>query len=410
MEMQNDHKYISIPAALRAAAEAAAEGPETVWLVILSGYLLANMLELVHWVYPWDGYARLAAQSLNMVNVWLISLYPVWLLLTRFRTWQAFLASGLILALNAFLAPRTSFSQAAFLTPLFLLPASIGKHGGKIRGCFLWVTLGILAAGICGQLPGISSERSKFEKYGTGLSLGMLHPNTLARLVMLVLLLIWYRYLRKRPRLTLALFWTGALFAFAVCQCRTVTLILLAFPVPAWIAERRTEGRSRVTGRKWWQVLMTAMPFLCLALTLLLASQPELLQKTKGSVFYNMISRFVQAAVALRHYGFPLLGVPVDTMGGVSMRLAGTREYLRILDNAYVVVLLQEGALYTAALLGWLCFVNRRCLQRRDYRMLLIANMMLVFALMEKAGLTAFYNFAMFTPLAKEGLTDDHLL
>ncbi len=110
--------------------------------------------------------------------------------------------------------------------------------------------------------------------------------------------------------------------------------------------------------------------------------------------------RFVQGGIALEKFGFPLIGRSMTTAEPVIQIINGTPDQLFVMDNAYSSFTILKGVLWMIACLAWLTYGQWRGWKNRDYRILLIGSVMLVFAMMERPGLEVWYNFVLLYPLA----------
>ena len=376
------------------------------FLLILTLFLCSCLNERVAWEPAFYRNMRTAGQAINSIVLLLSCMYVLAYLVLRFGKWLPVIP---LCILSGFVLPlfqHILFEDYRFIMTAVLALMACRKDYRQILMVYLILYAVFLMIGIAGCPLGLTYDVYKYEKYGTGHSLGLVHANTTARFLFQILSLTWYLYLRRRPALTFALFWLACLPVLYIFQCRTVLLLMAAFPFLALAAERASDlGKLSDTsaGRLFMQIGMLtacAAPFCFFALTVLLSYLPEWLQRTKGHLFYNLAGRFVQAGLAIRHYGLHLFGQEIDTSGKISQFILGREERLHVIDNAYAAYALQMGMLFMAATLGWLSAANARCLKNRDLRLLLLALLMLVYALTERGGLMIEYNYLFLYPLA----------
>ena len=310
-----------------------------------------------------------------------------------------------------FLLEKSAASYTVIVCTALILLSS-GRNYRKTERTFLLLFTGVIVVSATGLLLGFTYGGVKVGAYGTGFSLGMTYPNTWARAFFLVILLIWYERLQEKPVWTFALFWLAAILTLLVVKCRTIALLLILFPIAAWLKGRftarmmngsavhRSQGTKRVL-----KTILIAMPFICFIITLLLCSQMELLHKlTYGNYLRNMSKRFVQGGIALKEYGLPLLGRSVDLGHNITVLLNGKAENLYVLDCGYISYGLSRGMIWLCAMLAWQSFANHRCIRNKDYSMLLIGLFMSLLALMEREGFDPWYNLTLLYPLAKTNI------
>lgn len=382
-------------------AEHFRRGSETFYLGLVIGFLCCYLLYQVHWSDP---VVSVMGKILPICNTVLLAVLLVYVLVIlvswRRRIWILIPACALF-ALTYYAAQHMHFKPFFLTVGIFMALLACGKDYRRILKCYFFCHVGVILLALLGLALGFATDSPKVEEYGVGHSFGIVYPNNFAHILFLVLVLAWYLYLHRHKWATLAAFWCAVLPVWLVCKCRTIVIFLVLFPILALLLERRSAGTHRLPAgpRRVRNALIVAAPFIMLGLTLLLCSQIEFMQRAKYTVLYNMASRFVQGGIALRYYGVPLFGKAINTSGEYYLFLNGGRERLVLMDNAYVTYLIEEGAIWMFFVTAWYCLVNLRCIRDRNRRLLLIACFMLVLGLMERAGLTAVYNFTALYPL-----------
>ena len=369
---------------------------EHLFSVMLVLFLTAYLLDQIQWTD--HGFARQIRDIgllCNTVNLWLAAVYTAFLAVIRIRKPWAVLPAGVFVGAVMFLGKFMDFEHFQFFMTLFLALAAYKKDYRRILLCYLIVYLVQLVISLAGVPAGLTVDVLKVEKYGIGHSLGFIHPNVTAQSVFLVLVLLWYLYLKRKRFIAIGLFWAAAAVVYVLCQCRTITIFLAVFPVMAAQLPPSGEGTEpdrhgksgRIAG-----IAAAASPFLFWGLSVVLSLCMDVIQRTRGLPFYNMMGRFVQTGIALKKYGFHFLGQKIDCSGRVMMHVNGKTEVLHVLDNAYVTYTIQEGLLFMLPLLGWLSLAAGLCFRKRNDRLLLISLFMLIYALMERGGLLGYYN------------------
>ena len=261
-----------------------------------------------------------------------------------------------------------------------------------------------LAVAAIGIPLGLTMDRRKVSE-GTGFSLGIIYPNTWGQITFLFLIIFWYLFLQKKRLVTFCLFIATALFMFFVPKCKTIAVLAVFFPFLTLLMKpREFEELGEERCKKQWgagRILLIAFPFLCFALTMILCWQMEWVKKyAYDTPLLSMAMRFVQGGIAFQHYGFPLIGHTLPNDPSVIAVVNGEAEMLYVVDNAFVTYGLFLGAIWMLWALCWLSYANWRGLKNRDNGLVLIGGIMMAFAIMERPGLAASYNFLFLYPLA----------
>ncbi|MBQ7656163.1 MAG: hypothetical protein IJS41_06600 [Clostridia bacterium] len=277
----------------------------------------------------------------------------------------------------------------------YLLVACLGVWDVDVRKA-LWIdfaarfalTLLIVFGSLLGAIENYITYRmgSSDLRY----SLGFNHPNTLASLIMsLVLEEAWLT--RRRPSIpyTFAVI-IAALPLYAVTLNRTAIGLMIAFPLLLPYAFRaRPIGKA---GRLFWEIF----PLLVIGVSIaaLFLHQRFLVFREFDLLMGN---RFWNSLKVYREYGLSLLGQKVHLL---SVRMAREQQaspilldvaYLRTLIQAGPVVLLFHAALYVAAF-------RKACLNRDRYSILVYA-LFVLYGLFESGFNNVFMNFSLLLAL-----------
>ena len=286
--------------------------------------------------------------------------------------------------------------EAVFI-PAALVIMAAGKNYRTILKCYLGVVAGCYFLALSGQvfrftMDAVTYDSHKIERVGIGHSLGFTHPNSLAINAFLICLLVWILWIYRYKVLTFVLFWGAAVPLWFISKSRTCVLFLIAFPVLALFTGESSRSSSRPV-RKTAYTFWVLMPFLCLAVSLILCQDlGTLVDMFLNTSVWNLAMRFVAGGIALKTYGIHLLGQEIDLSGNVMMRIHGANMYLVWVDNGYICSLIKYGALFTAIKLGIISCVHVKCLRAVNKRLLLLSAVMLLLAVIEGRGLTAEYN------------------
>ena len=292
------------------------------------------------------------------------------------------------------------------ITDLFFCLMAYGKNYKKILWCYLGVAFAGLAVAALGLPLGLTQERGKIAE-ATGFSLGIVYPNTWGQIAFLILVILWYFFLQKKKLVTLSIFLATALFMYLVPQCKTIALLAAIFPFLTLLVKPRTQSSdddrllTKKHNKNIGSILLTIIPFVCFAITMILCWQMDWVKKNAyGTDLESMAMRFVQGGIAFKHYGFRLIGHTVPNDPSVVYVVNGAEEVLYVVDNAFVTFGLFRGAIWMLWALCWLTYANWKGLKNRDIALAVISAFMMVFAIMERPGLEASYNFLFLYPLA----------
>ena len=337
--------------------------------ILLMGTMLASAAFLIYiiirWKYPW--------------NAKVFFLIPI---------------AALLVLLLVFNFKGDKNWYIAFMDLYFCLMA-YGKNYKKILRCYMWVAVGCLIVAVVGLPIGLTQERSKMDA-AYNLSFGIVYPNTWGQIVFLVMIVFWYLFLQGKKLITFIVFWGMGIFMYLVPQCKTITLFAIVFPIMALFVKN---GRSVKNG--FLKTIWTAFPFICFAITMILCWQMDWVKKyTYGNALLSFGMRFVQGGIAFQHYGFPLISHTLPNDPSIVAVVNGEAEVLYVVDNAFVTYGLFLGAIWMLWALCWLTYANWRGLKNRDNALVLLSGFMMAFALMERPGLVASYNFMFLYPLA----------
>ena len=291
------------------------------------------------------------------------------------------------------------------LTDLFFCLMAYGKDYKKILRCFMWTAFAGLLIAAAGLPLGLTVERGKIGME-QGFSLGTVYPNTWGQIAFLVLVVFWYLFLQKKRVVTFIIFIATGLFMYFVPECKTIALLSAVFPFLSLLVKPRVhdqtlEASPNKKGRVG-HILLSVFPFVCFAVTMILCWQMDWVKKNTYSNYslVTMGMRFVQGGIAFQHYGFPLIGHTLPNDPSIVSVVNGEAEVLYVVDSAFVTYSLFLGAIWMLWALCWLTYANWKGLKNKDGALVLMSGFIMVFAIMERPGLVASYNFMFLYPLA----------
>ena len=386
---------------------------ENAYLVLFSLYVSLYLFLKVAWnteVFTIEGVVRFGLLSLVM---WGSAIYLIFVIVSWKNLWKKSIllifVAAIVLACTYLLSKKMSTNLYGAVMDVFFCVMAFGKKYQKLLKCILWCTVGTLLIALIGMFAGFTFDVVKPENIHPGHSLGIEYPNNWGYLVFLVLVLLWYLYLRHKPLITFALFWAVSAFMFFYVYCRTISFLTIGFPVCALFIDllekridRKAESSSGVKKKIIWEGIITVIPVFAFAFMLLCSMNVEWMHEHfYYTWFHNFAMRFVQGGLYFRTYGFPLIGNPYKGNVTTYMNVNGDFLEVGILDSSFAAYMIMRGLIWIAYTLIWLCLAHWKAVKKRDYGIILISSFMLLFAMLERPGLEAWYNFILLYPLAR---------
>ena len=231
-------------------------------------------------------------------------------------------------------------------------------------------------------------------------SLGFVHPNTFASLVLIILLEEAWLKRRRFSLLYALLIWLLSAVVYVITLNRTSVLLMAIYPVLLLLFTRK--GRAFTVSRRLCIAAMLAFPAI-VAFSLIT------MELCGSSALFSLLNRlmsnrFANCAVLFERYGIPLLGQKVEL---VSMKYARQHHVsMALLDVAYLRTLLQNGPL-VLALMGVIHMrATADAAAGKDRLTILILLTFLLFGFSESLYNNVYMNFsllmgaaAVYTPL-----------
>ena len=395
---------------VRKFLESYKESSATPFLIVYGFFLLSRMPGLLFWGTSMILPVSRLSQYLRASALWLMFVYLAFLFVFPNVNIRKILLAGTASGLAMVFC--TAHLQSGFLyevlTTLLILLLSYGRSFQRMMKTALIIHAATLAAGLAGCLAGFTISYYKFENYGQGFAFGMNYPNTFARMIFIILVLVWALYLKNRKSvLTFLAFWAALIPVFFGAKCRTAAILLFLFPLCALVCNTLSKEKTEITERRLLPAarIPVWIPVACWAATMILAACMEPLESlTADTALYNFSVRFIQAGIAIKRYGLSLFPQNLALNGSITAILAGREERLLYLDSCYAYYTLRYGLLFVGVILFWLCIVNRCCIKKKDAALLLIAVFMDIYGMMERVPMMPEHNFMLFYPLAAAAL------
>lgn len=389
---------------------------------MLCFFVITNMLLVINYVTPVAIKILTLRKVINAILLITCVMYIAFnLLIWKMSVPTAAAAAGLIV-LTGLSWNTLGHTYEFFCTAVAALLALISwKRDYRmilkiILTCHI-MTMVIAAAGL---VIGYTQPAYKLDSTDFGVSLGLIYPNHVGRMLLIILLIAWYLWGQEKRILTALVMWAVAAVLWHIVKCTTVALMFILFPILWWgvalllrISERRAVEKSqgKAVDRKKtcmiiMNILLAPMPFYALAGTYILGLFRNffLIHWHYGQKLYALWMRFISAGILFRSYGFPLFGRPMEERN-VILEVTNEQGYVAaIVDNAYVFYLLAIGGIALIACLLWLSYGNYKMLKEKDYALLLISFFLCGYGLIETAYFQFEHNFLWFYPLALSGL------
>ena len=402
--------------------DAVSKADERAYLILLSIYIALFFLLKFGWakgVGRTEGYIR---YTLIGIVIWGAALYLFFVIASWRKLWKKNVAlvftGAVILSAVLIFTKKMHTNSYGVVMDIFFCVMACGKDYRKMLRCTLCVAVVMLVLAGLGLPLGYTWDMVKPENAHPGHSLGINYPNTWGYLVFLAMMIFWYLYLRFKPLLTCAFFWSISVFMYFYICCRTISLLGFVFPLLAFFTDllektvkrkaenqvgETEEGEQRVhSPGKAAEGIITLMPFFAFSFVMFVSSQYEWVHKHfYYTPLHNLAMRFVQGGLYFKTYGLPVVGNPYRSNQYTYVNVNGVFEKVGILDSSFASYIIMRGVLWILYTLPWISLAIRTALKNRDYAIPFLEFIILIFAMMERPGLEVWYNFVLLYPLAK---------
>ena len=218
-----------------------------------------------------------------------------------------------------------------------------------------------------------------------GSSYGFKSPNSLAAFLVLAVSVGLYLTRERRWAVVCAICWPAAALTFLLTLSRTQVLLLVALPLLLLFLQK-------FRPKPW---LLAALPFACLALSVLLA-----IHYGPGYGTNTFESRFSIPALVYEKYGLS----PFGQECGLRNWFKGVYPYRLAIDNGYLALLLCRGVFICLAALAVMAHLLYLVGKKGDALLTAMACCMTVLGMME--GIPFFVKFSflplLYVPLLEE--------
>lgn len=214
-----------------------------------------------------------------------------------------------------------------------------------------------------------------FAYAGTGHSLGMGHPNLAALMLLSLLLLIWYLWLKDHPVITTIISLPAAICIYLITYSRTGAICILLLP-PLGMYWRSMLRKQHKKG-----FILPALSTIAAAIF----SIGTILFIPKGPVAigHTFILRFTYPYMVLQEHGLSVFG---------SSNIDWTSI---VIDNLFYHILLCFGIVSLVIFLSILFWSAWKYYQQEQYSELILLSIMMIYSIMENALVYMPYGFVL---------------
>ena len=391
--------------------EEAGKANENVYLILLTLYAAIFLMMKVAWTEQAEKITTPLRYGFLSIVIWCSALYLFFIITAWKDLWKKnaalFLVGGTILTAAYLFSRKMSTNLYGAVMDVFFCLMAYKKNFRKMLYCILGAAVFMLIIAGIGLKAGFTMSMQKPDTDIPGHALGINYPNTWGYLAFLVILIIWYLWLRFKPVVTLILFWAVCVFMYKYITCRTIAGITLVFPVLAVFVDMAEKYADRKAEEGMLRCniplkcTVTAIPFIVFAFMMFSSMQVDWWHQFYHGPLRNLAWRFIQGGLYFRTYGLPLIGNPYRSNQFTFVNVRGEFIKVGILDSSFAAYIIMRGILWLIYTLAWLCAAIWKALKKRDYAIPFIELIILLFAMMERPGLEMWYNFVMLYPLAK---------
>ena len=286
---------------------------------------------------------------------------------------------------------KSGYNHILYFLIVFLGMRNVqSKHILKVDfGLKIILSLFIISSSLSGVIENYITHRTG--ESALRYSLGFNHPNTLASIVLSLIVEEAFLSGRKGNGFYTILIWLIDSVLYLVTDNRTAVLLIAIFPI-LLLLQNRDISKSDVNISKIKILLGTCgypLATIC-SFILMRNARKNIFFATCDRWFSN---RFFNANVIYDRYGISLLGQKVNLVSVRTARMLHSSialldiSYLRILIQAGLLVLLTIGALY--------CFALNKMVKTNNYLRLLVVLLFLLFGMYESGSNNVFINFSL---------------
>ena len=259
---------------------------------------------------------------------------------------------------------------------------------GKIAVCIL-----IVLCGLTGIIENYVTYRtnSSVLRY----SIGFNHPNTVASLVLSLILEEAWMNQRHATGVYTIFIWITA--------NRTAVLMMLVFPIVLFGIENHSEKKEQEHRGGFLPAALFPITAVFSYVVMVLCRSSNLFRM----IDVALSNRFYNARVIMDAYGIPLLGQQVSLVSVKAARL--NNSSIALLDVAYLRLLIQAGPLVLALLAILYGSVMYKAWRKNRQLLFLIGCFFIIFGLCESGFNNVFMNFTLLFAAKELFDTEEHM-
>lgn len=322
---------------------------------------------------------RVCAAALVLIKLVLDRHYSIGLLM-------CLLVVGMVL-LVAYV--KSGYSHVFYLLIIFLGMRNVDIE--TIISLDFWarivICLLIISCGLTGIIENYITYRtnSSVLRY----SIGFNHPNTVASLVMSLILEEAWINRRHATGFYTVVIWIMAAITYMITANRTAVLIMVVFPIALFGVRdhSKKDNKKRRGGLAFAALFPIAATFSYAGMTFCRSSGLFRIIDTALS------NRFYNARVIFNSYGVSLLGQQVALVSVKAARL--TNSSIALLDVAYLRLLIQAGPIVLVLLTILYGSVMNQAWKKGNHLLSLILCVFIIFGLCESGFNNVFMNFTL---------------
>ena len=272
---------------------------------------------------------------------------------------------------------NVSYPQTLLLESLLL--TLLCNLGSKRNNRNAWMILHVIGFEFLfflrmeGMVRSATAYEGKSFFSGAGQSFALVHPNSLAVVMMSVILLAWV-WKKRKAWISIPAFLAAAAAILYVTQSRTVAIVTVAFPLFA-LGSELVEKKEKKHGG-WKSAVLGILPFLGVGVSILLS--------------LYILGHWRYGTFWVRFTDFSVLRENITLWG---TRSAPANIWF---DNLYYWLAYYCGMIPAILVLLGYGYMNIRLYRRKEYGLLAVSVLMLLFGFMENSIV---YPFHFFVPL-----------
>lgn len=234
-------------------------------------------------------------------------------------------------------------------------------------------------------------------------SIGFNHPNTVASLVLSLILEEAWINRRHATGFYAVVIWVIAIITYLITANRTAVLMMLAFPIVLFGVKDHSEKKDHEHRGGFLPAVLFPITAVFSYVVMILCRSSNLFRM----IDIALSNRFYNARVVMDAYGIPLLGQQVALVSVKAARL--NNSSIALLDVAYLRLLIQAGPLVLALLAILYGSVMYKAWRKNRQLLFLIGCFFIIFGLCESGFNNVFMNFTLLFAAKELFDTEEHM-